>query len=130
VIAYPATVVAVIDGDSLKVRVDGWPAPFDPIEIRIKGVDTPEHVRPPAKSACEVRLGLAARAYARTLVRTGDTVTVVYTPGDRDKYLRVLAAVTLPDGRDWGQTLLAAHMARAYGGGTKTAWCAGGRPLP
>lgn len=126
VIAYQGTVVGVTDGDTLKVRVDGWPAPFNPIAVRVYGLDTPEHVRPPAKSRCEVALGLKARAYARALVAPGQTVTVSYTVGRHDKYGRLLGQVTLPDGRDWAGTMIGAGMGRAYGLDgklTKARWC-------
>ena len=53
-VAYPATVVSVIDGDTVKVHVPGFPVAFDPIGVRINGIDTPEHVMPrpnrPARS--------------------------------------------------------------------------------
>lgn len=124
-VIYHATVLEVIDGDTLKVRVPGWPLPFDPIDVRIQGIDTPEHVRPPAQTACEVKLGLAARDFARTLVVPGQMITVTWS-GVHDKYGRLLGRVTLPDGRDLGRTLVAANQARPYGGDAglhKAPWC-------
>ncbi len=85
---------------------------------------------PPAKSKCEVALGIKAKLFGQTLIRAGDKVTVTYTVGTHDKYGRLLGALTLPDGSDWGQHMIGAHMAHAYAGGTKTPWCANGKPLP
>ena len=96
--AYPATVVKVVDGDSVIVDVPAWAeTPFHRMSIRVVGIDTPEKRRPPAKCAAEVRLGLAASAYARTLA--------------------------LPDGRDWGALMIAGGYARPYDGGRKSSWC-------
>lgn len=125
-IVYHATVLKVVDGDTLRIHVQGWPAPFDPIDVRVYGVDAPEHVRPPAQAACEVVLGLKASAYARALVKPGQPITVAWQ-GVHDKYGRLLGSVTLPDGRDWASTMITAGMGRAYGttGSLhKAPWCA------
>lgn len=127
VVAYQATVVKVIDGDTLKVRVAGFPAPFDPIDVRVWGIDTPEHRRPPAQAQCEVALGVKAAEFAQALIKPGVKVTVTYRLGVNDKYGRLLGSVTLSDGRDYGGLLIAKHLARPYGADGnlhKTAWCA------
>jgi micrococcal nuclease len=124
-LAWHATVLKVVDGDTLRISVRGWPAPFTPIDVRVVGVDAPEHVRPPAQAQCEVALGLKAQAYARGLVAPGQAVTVTWS-GHHEKYGRLLARVTLPDGRDWGQAMVAAGLARAYGADGslhKQPWC-------
>lgn len=122
-IDYPATVVSVVDGDTLRVTVAGWPAPFDPVAVRVVGIDTPESRRPPAKCAGELRLGGEAKAFAKRLLRKGDQVVVHYTQGARDKYGRLLASVTLPDGSDFAGRQIAAGLARPYDGGRKSSWC-------
>jgi endonuclease YncB( thermonuclease family) len=125
-IVYQATVVKVIDGDTLKVHVAGFPAPFDPINVRIVGLDTPEHRMPPAKAQCEVALGVKAAEFAQQLVTPGQTVSVTYTLGVNDKYGRLLGSVTLPDGRDWAATMIKAGEGRSYGLDghlTKAGWC-------
>ncbi len=134
VAVYQATVLKVVDGDTIRVEVKSWPAPFNPIDVRVKGIDTPEHSRPPAQTACEVPLGLAAATYAKGLAKPGDRVRLVYTLGDRDKYGgRILAAVRLADGRDWGATLISAGFARSYGSDgnlRKSPWCEDPAPAP
>ncbi|HTK34533.1 MAG TPA: thermonuclease family protein [Caulobacteraceae bacterium] len=131
-VLYPAQVLSVIDGDTVKVTVADWPAPFAIIDVRVDGIDAPEHVRPPAKSACEVRLGLAAQAFARSILKPGDRVVLRWRPGTHDQYFRLLAGVSMPDGSDYAAHMIAAHMARPYTAADlhKAAWCAGGRPIP
>jgi len=123
---YQATVLKVVDGDTLRVTVVGWPDPFTPIDVRVAGLDTPESRRPPAKAACEVALGEAAKSYAKALAAPGQTVRLTYVAGRNDKYRRLLADVTLPDGRDWAGVMIGAGYGRAYGldhSLTKSAWC-------
>lgn len=131
-LVYHATVIHGVDGDTLRVHVKGFPAPFDPIDVRIYGMDTPEHIRPPAQSDCEVTLGLKAAVFARALVKPGDQVTVTWSQ-KHDKYGRLLGSVTLPDGRDWAATMIAAGFGRPYGTDGnlhKAAWCADPAPVP
>ncbi len=123
VISYQAKVVKVIDGDTMKVEIAGWPTPFNPIDVRIDGIDTPEKRMPPAKTKCEALLGKAASSFAVKTVAVGSTVTVNYDTKKHDKYGRLLGTVTLADGRDFGSLLISAGYARPYNGGTKSIWC-------
>ena len=119
---YQATVVRVVDGDSVIVSVPAWAAtPFETISVRVAGIDTPESRKPPAKCVAEVALGKAASAYAKELVKPGAAVVVTYRR--LDKYARVDGGLTLPDGRDWATVMLGNGMARPYDGGTKSSWC-------
>lgn len=131
VVVYHGAVLKVIDGDTIKVHVRGFPAAFDPIDVRVYGLDTPEHLRPPAQADCEVTMGLQASVFARSLVKPGDRIAVTYTKGRNDKYGRLLGTVTLPDGRDWTATMIAAGMGRPYGADGnlhKALWCADPAP--
>ena len=119
---YPATVVRVVDGDSVVVTIPAWAAtPFETISVRIAGIDTPESRKPPAKCAAEVALGKAASAFAKGLAQPGAAVVVTYR--GLDKYSRIDGALKLPDGRDWATVMLGNGMARPYDGGTKSSWC-------
>lgn len=119
---YQATVVRVVDGDSVIVSVPAWAAtPFGTMSVRISGIDTPESRKPPAKCKAEVALGKAASAYAKTLVQPG--APVVLTLKGWDKYFRLDGALTLPDGRDWGSVMLVGGYAAPYDGGKKRSWC-------
>ena len=119
---YAGTVVRVVHGDSVVVSVAAWAStPFDPISVRIAGIDTPESRKPPAKCVKEVALGKAASAYAKTLVKPGDAVTIGYR--GRDKFMRIDADLTMPDGRDFATVMLASGKAFPYAGGTKRRYC-------
>lgn len=134
VIVYHGTVIRDVDGDTLRVSIPRWPAPFTPIDVRIFGIDTPEHVKPPAQADCEVTLGLKAAVFARALVKPGDTVAITWRRANpHDKYGRLLGSVTLPDGRDWAATMIAAGLGRPYGADGnlhKAPWCADPTPSP
>lgn len=122
-VSYEARVDHVIDGDTVAVRITDWPAPFTPISVRILGIDTPEHVKPPAQAACEVVLGKQAIVAAKTLLHPADKIVVTWDGKHRDKYGRLLATVRLASGVDYGAEMIARHVARAYDGGHKDKWC-------
>lgn len=122
-VQYPLIVSRVIDGDSFKFDNPDFPGFIRPWEVRVSGIDTPEHVKPPAKKMCEVRMGLRATEVAKTLLHVGDTVTVTWDGKTHEKYGRLIGTVTLPDGSDYGTRMIAAGAARAYDGGTKRPWC-------
>lgn len=72
--------------------------------VRVLGINSPE------LSTAE---GKAARAYAEVLLPVGTTVQVLSQHWD--KYGgRVDGSITLPDGRDYGQVMLASGHARPY----------------
>lgn len=119
---YHGIVDHVVDGDTVKVKFPAWArSPFSLLSVRVAGIDTPEHVKPPAKCDAEVMLGKQALAFAKTLAQPGDKIKVRYV--GMDKYFRIDAAVVLPDGRDWGKIMIAQKYARPYSGGTKGSWC-------
>jgi endonuclease YncB( thermonuclease family) len=121
-IRVDAVVLKVIDGDTLGVDVPAWAGtPFHEWSVRIAEIDTPEKARPPAKCRSEVALGQAASAFAKTLLKAGDRVVLVYT--GHDKYFRLDGRVILPDGRDFAATMIAAGCAAPYDGGKKRSWC-------
>ncbi len=80
-----ATVVRVIDGDTLVVRVGGAEE-----RLRLIGIDTPESVKPNTAVQC-----FATEASARTkaLLPVGTTVRLERDAELRDRYKRLLAYV-------------------------------------
>lgn len=132
-VVYQGTVVKIVDGDTVKVTVKGWPEYFSPIDVRVYGLDTPEHVMPPAQTVCEVALGKAAAGFAAQLARPGDKIKITWDRMHHDKYGRLLGAVTLADGRDWAKTMIAAGFGRAYGDDGdlhKGPWCSDNQQDP
>jgi micrococcal nuclease len=119
--ATPGRVLWVIDGDTYQVSHDGAPA-GEP--VRARHIDTPEkgdHAR------CDIERARAAEAtaFARRLLPR-DSLVLLSDLG-RDRYGRLLATVTLEDGRDLAGQLIGAGLAQPYEGGRKWGWCGPGR---
>lgn len=94
-----AEVVKLYDGDTFTARVAlGWNVSVTN-RTRVNGINAPELATPE---------GQAAEEYAATLLHPGDTVTLTsHGPnGKFDNWGRILAAVTLADGRDFGSLML------------------------
>jgi len=102
-----ARVVAVHDGDTITVRVDGRAE-----KVRLVGIDAPElqDERQDYRDAA-----YAARNYARSRLG-GETVTLETEPrqGDRDRYARLLRYVILDDGTNVNEDLVRKGYARVY----------------
>jgi micrococcal nuclease len=85
-----AQVLRVVDGDTIRVRLDGRTE-----RVRYIGVDTPESVKPDTPVQCFAKRASAANA---ALV-AGQTVRLVGDVEQRDRYGRLLAYVYRePDG--------------------------------
>lgn len=111
-----AQVLRVIDGDTLKVDVEGHNE-----SVRLIGIDTPES-KPNAKAlkdsarsgeelAAIVLQGKKAAAFTRSLVRKGDVVRLETDVQQRDKYRRILAYVYLRDGSMLNEAIVRAGYA-------------------
>lgn len=85
-VARDVPVERVVDGDTVKVLVDGRS-----VTVRMIGIDTPETVKPGAAVEC---FGPEASAFAREALE-GSRVTLELDPsqGDVDRYGRTLAYV-------------------------------------
>ena len=116
-----ATVVRVIDGDTLIVDASVWPnIVVRRISVRVDGIDTPER-----RGKCEAEKQLAESAK----LMMGD----LFAPGSAVKLRnvrngkfagRVLADVSSDLAGDWAQTITAAGLAVEYHGkGEKNDWC-------
>ena len=94
-------VLSVVDGDTIHALVDG-----QDLKVRIIGIDTPE------TNEC----GFDSATAAATAVLGGQTVKLTADPSqdDRDQYDRLLRYVTLPDGQDFGNYMLAGGFAYEY----------------
>lgn len=123
---YDGKVVRLKDGDTLVLEIAGWPAPFNPIDVRVDGIDTPESRQTSGKKKikkCELAMGRKSSAYAKSILRPGDMVKVIYKEGRHEKYGRLLADITLPNGKDMATEMISAGHAKAYDGGAKRKWC-------
>jgi len=101
------TVVRVIDGDSLEVKLDGGNE-----KVRLIGVDTPEMGR---NDRVVEYFAAEAAAFTRKLAQ-GKRVKLETDPeGDtRDRYGRALRYVYLPDGRMLNAVIVSEGYGHAY----------------
>lgn len=118
---YSWKVVEVTDGDTLKVYVPEFPKELaNKVHIRVLGIDTPEKGKR-AKCEKEAKLGIAATAFTKELVKNGNKIT--FHDLKWDKYGgRILATVKI-DNKILGQELIKAQLAREYHGEKKQSWC-------
>ncbi|WP_117194595.1 thermonuclease family protein [Rhizobium terrae] len=110
-----AEILRVVDGDTLLVEAQPWPQQKMEVYVRIRGIDAPE-----VKSKCEqVRTaGLDAQHALETLTARSNRIQLTRISGD--KYFgRIVADVTLSDGRSAADDLLLAGLVRTYDGGRK-----------
>ncbi|HOJ99457.1 MAG: thermonuclease family protein [Treponemataceae bacterium] len=108
----PASVEEVIDGDTIKVRLNA-PIP-DSLKaretIRLLGIDAPETESSPRPAGF---FGEEAKKYATRLLLQ-QRVFLAFDWDLRDRYGRLLAYVYLPDGRCVNKVLIEEGYAYAY----------------
>lgn len=102
---FPATLLRVVDADTLQVSADVGFGLSLWVCVRLVGVDAPELPTP---------AGLAAKAWVESVAKVGDRVTLV-TDCRRDKYGRVLGTV-VAGSTDINAGLLSNGHAKPYGG--------------
>ena len=99
-----ATVLRVIDGDTIEVSMNGREE-----RVRLIGVDTPETVHP------EIGVepfGPEASAFTKRHLPPGTQVRLELDVQQRDRYGRLLAYLYLPDGRMLNELLLQEGLAQ------------------
>ncbi len=101
------TVVSVVDGDTIKINVDGKTETF-----RLIGMDTPETVDPRKPVQC---FGQESSNKAKELL-SGKKVKIEtdLTQGDLDKYNRHLAYIYLEDGLFFNKYMIEQGYAHEY----------------
>lgn len=116
-----ATVLEVIDGDTITVSARIWLGQAVETRVRLAGIDTPE-----LRGDCQAERELAARA-REWLVESLSSGQVVLTEIRYGTYAgRVVARISTVGTPDIADTLIAAGLARPYGGrGARPDWCGG-----
>lgn len=95
--SVPATVVKIVDGDTVHLRLDlGWRIYYE-ARARIIGINCPEIM---------TKTGDDAKAYAATLLPIGGLVK--FTSHSLDKYGRPLGSITDAAGTDFAAEMVAA----------------------
>jgi micrococcal nuclease len=104
----PATVESVVDGDTVRVRVNGQSE-----SVRMIGIDTPEVVDPNSPVEC---FGREASEQARRLLPGGAAILLESdgSQGERDVYGRLLRYVWMGDGRQVNHEMVAGGYAFEY----------------
>jgi endonuclease YncB( thermonuclease family) len=115
----PATVLRVIDGDSLVVRATIWLGQEVETTVRLLGVDTPE-LR--GKCSEERKLATRSRQLTARLAQQGADITLREIQFGKFAG-RVLARVVTAGGVDVGEALIEAGLGREYHGGRRVSWC-------
>ena len=82
----PATVDRVVDGDTLKLLIDG-----ESVRVRLIGINTPESVAP--EEGRNTDEGDDASAFVKSRLREGDDVWLMFDTEPYDRYDRMLAYV-------------------------------------
>lgn len=103
-----ASILYVIDGDTIKVSLDG-----EEISVRLLGIDTPEIHNPKVKKEC---YGEEAKSALEELLKNQTEVNLVKDSiqPDKDIYQRLLRYGYLPDGTDINAFMLEKGFAKVY----------------
>lgn len=115
----PAEVLRIVDGDTVEVAATIWLGQRLVTLVRIEGVDAPE-LR--GRCAREAALAAEARDFLGHRLRPGTKAALLAVQQDRHGG-RVLARIRDAEGRDMGEALLAAALARPYDGSRRRSWC-------
>lgn len=113
-----ASLVRVIDGDTVEADVHVWPGHTVRVSVRLRGIDAPE-----LRSRCEAEKAAALHArdvLAGLLVSGAFHIRNV----DGDKFFgRVVADIETPEGEVIADRLLNAGIVRPYDGKARAPWC-------
>ena len=114
------TLIAVIDGDTFRADIVGWPSIVaENIRVRVRGVDSPEIRNSKCKQ--EKILARKARSFTARLLWTAQKIELRAI--ERGKYFRLLADVVF-DGQDLAAALIESGHGRPYmGKGSRPDWC-------
>ena len=91
---YQATVLRVVDGDTIEVDIDlGFSTVIKKQRVRFKGIDTPETR---TRDLVEKEAGLRAKERVEGLCPLGSIITLRTTIDKSDKYGRILGESFVP----------------------------------
>lgn len=113
-----ANVLQVIDGDTFLAHAILWPGQSLRINIRVRGIDTPE-----MKSRCKSEHFAAKQARDELKKLLGDGPVSISNIAGAKYYGRVLADVVARDGTRVAEEMILRNFARPYRGGKREGWC-------
>ncbi|NQU58540.1 MAG: thermonuclease family protein [Rhodospirillales bacterium] len=111
-----ADVVSVHDGDSIVVDAHPWPGMTIRINVRVRGIDSPEIK---GKCAAEINAAIIARDRMAELVQGGIRLENIRL----GKYAGRVLADAISDAGSVGEILISEGLARPYDGGKRAGWC-------
>jgi endonuclease YncB( thermonuclease family) len=123
---YPATVLEVKDGDTVRVRAEIWPGFFREVDVRVRGIDTPETRRGKKSGVvipeCEIALGNKAKQLAQYYLHEPTEVLLVAVDPGKTKYAGRISGDLLVDGSRLSHLMLLSGFAKPYSGGAREVW--------
>jgi micrococcal nuclease len=113
-----ASLIRVIDGDTVEADVHVWPGHTVRVSVRLRGIDAPE-----LRAGCEAEktAALHARDVLAGLLEAG-AFHVRNVAGDKF-FGRVVADIETPEGEGIADRLLTAGIVRPYDGKARASWC-------
>ncbi len=131
---YKASLIKVIDGDTVKLQLELYPGLSKIVNLRIQGIDTPES-RNGMKanqriSECEIALGKQAKAHASKVLKNSPLLKVSDLDPSKSKYAgRINGKLWfVPQGAkyaapmDFGLYMINQSLAKPYQGGAREPW--------
>ena len=117
---YRWPVLRVIDGDTVKVRINSMPRELQLVSVRINGVDTPEKGR---RAKCSYERELSKKAKAFTSLALEQAKDIYFTNISYGKYGGRILATVYVDGFNLGDMLINQNLAKPYFGKKKIGFC-------
>ena len=113
---YEAILLAVVDGDTFKAKVEVWPNVQVTTSIRLAGVDTPE-----LRGKCPEEIAAAKAAQARL----GSLLAgqIIVSKIKLDKYASRVDAYVVVNDIPIADRLVSEGFARYYTSGPRKGWC-------
>lgn len=106
---YPATVIEVIDGDTVRIDIDLGLGIHKIETVRLTGINAPEK---------NTDAGKASKLFVAKLI-SGKEIIIVTHSDKREKYGRLLAIIYL-DNSNINELLIQKGLAVSYDGGKRT----------
>lgn len=120
------SVLKVKDGDTISVMTLVWPNTYVKIDVRVRGIDTPE-TRNGIKSGkripqCEISRGVGAKSYAAHLFANSETVKLINVDPSATKYAGRISGDFMLDEGKFSDLMIEAGHAVVYEGGAREIW--------
>jgi len=131
---YDASLIKVIDGDTVKLKLELYPGLYKVVNLRIQGIDAPESrngIKGKQRiSECEIEQGKLAKARASEVLRKSPLLKVSDLDPSKSKYAgRINGKLWfVPQGAqyaapmDFSLYMIDQHLAIPYLGGARQPW--------